>query len=229
MELLNSLLITITKQTPSNNLIKLNKLAYNLILNYPSIYFIKLGIRKFSTKPNNTNLNIKRKNSCARWLYGYNPNKIVISSILLKEDVLFIFDHTNLEIVHNNTINLFKIDRKNLIDSVIVNWSAARSIYSFNIISYIFNCGSNEYFLNKEQIVIVSDFLFDSRLKNFYENQNIELVPVSKYKTVPPITFYILKNIHSNNLEKKIINKIFNKKENYLKKLYYQHKSLYDY
>lgn len=149
MELLNSLLIIITLQTPSNKLLKVK----NIKLNYPSIYFnstiIKLGIRKFSTRPNNTNLNIKRNNSCARWLYGYNPNKIVISSILLKGDVLFIFDHTNLEIVHNNTINLFKIDRKNLIDSVIVNWSATRSIYSFNIISYIYNCGSNENFLNK--------------------------------------------------------------------------------
>ena len=113
------------------------------------------------------------------------------------------------------------MSRKELIAEVIFRLSITEFEDNFHLWPYIVQ---SENLLEKEQIIIISDALFDSKLKNHFKSKNIKLIPLSKHKFVPPITFYILKHFDLPNLQNKIIKKIFKKKDNALKRAFFQHR-----
>jgi hypothetical protein len=54
------------------------------------------------------------------------------------------------------------------------------------------------------------------------------LIPLKDYNKIPPVVFYILKHIHSLKLNRKIIKKVFNKKDKLIKAKINAQKQLFD-
>jgi hypothetical protein len=138
VELLNSLLIITTLNTPSK--VTNNVKPYNLNFTIPSPSFFytnkKLGVRFYSS-----NRQTKRENSTIRKLHGYYPNRFFFLSILFKEGVLIIFNHLTVEVVH------YEIAYKELNKKLIIK-EAINKLFISGIMLDFFSYSNNNKITN---------------------------------------------------------------------------------
>ena len=188
--------------------LKNTNIGTNLIIKKPLIFLnpinIKIGIRYYS----NFNLNKRKKNSF-RFIHGYNPEQFVYLSIVYSNRSYIIYDHINYTIIDSQYIPIELNSKFELIFKIKNLFK-----YGFHSFDKVYFLHPIKEFLDKyEVIIIIPDFLKDEDFFDFLLDRGLSIRLLSNRKDLPPVIPYIFKHFNSPKLEKKIINKMFKKKE----------------